>query len=134
MRLLGRGQLQVHAGRLIKIRADRRANLELQLRNGRRRTLVVDRIVNAMGVETQVARSPNPFIRRLLTKGVLQPGPHGIGVATDANGRVLDRAGSAMPDVYTLGSARIGQLWESIAIPELRVQAEQIARLILGQA
>jgi hypothetical protein len=33
-----------------------------------------------------------------------------------------------------IGSLRIGSLWESLAIPELRVQAAQAAQWMLAQA
>jgi len=45
-------------------------------------------------------------------------------VAIDA-GRVSDR-------LFTLGPLRKGELWESTAVPELRVQAERLARRLLG--
>ncbi|MFT3898448.1 MAG: FAD/NAD(P)-binding protein [Thermomonas sp.] len=130
--LLGSGQLQVHAGRLADIEPGERATLEIALRDGGRATLAVDRLVNATGIETQSARSPHPLVRALLASGAIAPGPHGIGLATDDDGRLRDRDGRVAPNAYTLGSARVGQLWESIAIPELRVQAEAIAGAILA--
>jgi len=44
---------------------------------------------------------------------------------------MLDADGVAEPRVQVLGSLRIGRLWESLAIPELRVQAAQAAARLL---
>jgi uncharacterized NAD(P)/FAD-binding protein YdhS len=55
------------------------------------------------------------------------PGPHGIGIASEEQGRFLDARGVADPRLFVLGAMRIGTLWESIAIPELRGQARAIA-------
>ena len=52
----------------------------------------------------------------------------GIGLGSDAEGRLLDARGGAQDDLRVIGSLRIGEAWESIAVPELRVQAEAIAR------
>lgn len=131
--LLDSGQLQVHAGRLAGMEAGNSARLAIELREGGRTMLAVDRLVNATGIETQAARSPHPLVRTLLTAGMLASGRHGIGFATDADGRLQHRDGGVAPNAFTLGSARVGQLWESIAIPELRVQAERIAAAILAR-
>ena len=37
------------------------------------------------------------------------------------------------PRLLVLGALRIGDLWESIAIPELRVQARQVAEHITAR-
>ncbi|HRF84387.1 MAG TPA: pyridine nucleotide-disulfide oxidoreductase, partial [Pseudoxanthomonas sp.] len=50
----------------------------------------------------------------------------------DAEGRLLDAAGHPQDDLRAIGSLRIGEAWESIAVPELRVQAEAIARAWTG--
>ncbi|MGB9275778.1 MAG: hypothetical protein WCC08_11140, partial [Terrimicrobiaceae bacterium] len=44
------------------------------------------------------------------------------------------RAGAsatAPPELSTLGSSMKGVLWEVLAVPEIRVQAERLARLLL---
>ncbi len=38
--------------------------------------------------------------------------------------------GEADPRLWVIGSLRIGHLWESLAIPELRVQAQAIAEAV----
>ena len=71
-------------------------------------------------------------MRRLLERDLLAPDPLRIGAYTDQDGRVLNQAGEPIHRLYTLGSPRMGFLYESIAVPELRVQANDLAKRILA--
>jgi hypothetical protein len=51
---------------------------------------------------------------------------------TDSNGALVDFNGIASPSLYAIGSIRKGSLWESIAVPELRTQASQLAEYLVG--
>ncbi|MGH8895204.1 MAG: FAD/NAD(P)-binding protein, partial [Actinomycetes bacterium] len=57
-------------------------------------------------------------------------GPLGLGLATD-DGRLLG-VEADLP-VWTLGALRRGELWETTAIPEIRVQAADVARRALDR-
>ena len=56
-----------------------------------------------------------------------------MGLDTTADGQILDRDGQAVPGVYTLGATRVGTLWESTAIPEIRAQAAVVGASIAHQ-
>ncbi len=60
--------------------------------------------------------------------GVLTPDSLGLGLLTDANGALIDAQGRASSVLFTLGSPRRADMWESTAVPELRVQAERLTR------
>ena len=45
---------------------------------------------------------------------------------------MVDAQGRSQPRVFILGSLRIGCVWESIAIPELRSQADTAVRGLLA--
>ncbi|MET0129100.1 MAG: pyridine nucleotide-disulfide oxidoreductase, partial [Stenotrophomonas chelatiphaga] len=86
-------------------------------------------LVNATGVETRAEGLRNPLLRQLLAEGIARPGPHGLGLDSQATGdRLIDADGNADDAIGVLGSLRIGTLWESLAVPELRQQAEDAAR------
>ena len=106
--------------------------LTARTRNGGLLALDVDHVINATGLEMRVQAMRNPLLDQLLGDGHACAGAHGIGLATDQEGRMLDAAGDAQDDLRVIGSLRVGEAWESIAIPELRVQAEAIARDWLG--
>ena len=127
------GQLQLHRGRLQTVaREGKRIRVTLMMRDRRSQEIDVDRIVNATGVEMRAQLMRNPLISDLLGKGHARPGPHGIGIDTASDGDLVNAEGALLPGVGVVGSLRIGRLWESIAVPELRGQAEQAARRLLA--
>lgn len=123
------GRLQLHRARLDMVAAGPRCvHLGTRGRDGRRLQLDVDHVVNATGVELRVQAMRNPLLEQLLGEGLAEAGAHGIGLLSDAEGRVVDARGQAQDDLRVLGSLRIGEAWESLAVPELRGQAEAVAR------
>jgi len=128
------GRLRVHRARLdMAVAGQRCIQLTAHARDGRSLVLDVDHVINATGVELRVQAMRNPLLEQLLGEGHALPGAHGIGLATDAGGRLLDAAGQAQDDLRAIGSLRIGEAWESIAVPDLRLQAEAIAGQWLGK-
>ena len=130
-----RGQLQLHRGRIDAVSADGdHVRLTGDGPRGSRLHLQVQCVVNATGVETRGQAMRNPLLQQLLASGLARPGPHGIGLDTAPDGQLLDADGTPHPRIQVIGSLRIGSLWESLAIPELRVQAAQAAQWMLAQA
>ena len=77
----------------------------------------------------------DPFVRNLLKRDLLAPDPLRIGAYSGQDGRLINQTGEPIDGLYTLGSARMGQLYESIAVPELRGQAAALAKqLAVGAA
>lgn len=69
----------------------------------------------------------------LVADGVVAAGPHGMGIATDMDtGLVVDQRGQLVDGLYALGPLRRGSLWESTAIPEIRVEAQRLAARLLA--
>jgi uncharacterized NAD(P)/FAD-binding protein YdhS len=129
---LDAGQLKRHRARLdTAVASERCVQLRAHGLHGAPLSLEAACVVNATGVELRVQAMRNPLLTELAGRGLAQPGPHGIGLATCTRGRVLDAEGRSQPAIFALGSLRIGSLWESLAIPELRRQAEEIAMAVL---
>ena len=129
------GQLRLHRGRLQTVaREGTRIRVRVSMRDRRSLELDVDRIVNATGVEMRAQLMRNPLLSDLLGQGLARPGPHGIGIDTCAEGELVDGQGRNLANMVVVGSLRIGRLWESIAVPELRGQAENAARRLLARA
>lgn len=127
------GQLRVHRARLDTV-FPVGACVQLSARTAHGGTLQLDahQAVNATGVELRAQAMRNPLLQQLLGQGHAVAGPHGIGVDSDPAGRLIDAAGRADPRLWVIGSLRIGRLWESLAIPELREQACAAAAALLG--
>jgi len=73
-----------------------------------------------------------PPLASLVAAGQARPGPHGMGIDTDADtGQVVTASGDLVPNLYAIGPLRRGTLWESTAIPEIRSEARRLAALLL---
>ncbi|WP_407566427.1 FAD/NAD(P)-binding protein [Streptomyces sp. 184] len=139
-RALAARRLRLHRGRVLDVAEGPEGGLAVTLSGGR--TLHVGWVVDCTGPGLRVEECADPLWRGLLADGTATPGPLGIGVATDA-GRLRPapgrapaiRSGSpaapATPALFTLGSARRGELWETTAVPEIRVQAAEVAAAVL---
>jgi uncharacterized NAD(P)/FAD-binding protein YdhS len=75
-----------------------------------------DLIIDCTGLIRDVRQSTSPLVRSLLAKGLveLDDPPLGIDSTTHA--------------VHVIGPLLRGALWESVAIPEIRLQAHDLAK------
>jgi uncharacterized NAD(P)/FAD-binding protein YdhS len=127
------GQLRLHKGRPGAL-AWRDDGFDITLdHHGAQDVVRADRVIDCTGMQPDIRRVSEPLVRSLLDGGWLRPGAHGIGLDTDAAGAVIAADGTVRQRLYAIGSVRRGQLWESIAVPELRQQAAALARRIVGE-
>lgn len=119
LRRAPRLQAEAYQGR-IRIRPDLNAE-----------PVLVDHLINCTGASVRVDTSRSPLLTSALESGLLRSGPVGLGLANDELGQVLAADGLPHAGLYTIGPMRQGSLWESTAIPEIRVQAERLAEQLL---
>ena len=75
----------------------------------------------------------SPLLGAAIADGIVRPGPLGIGIDVDpTTGLVVDASGETPLPVYAMGALRKGVLWETLAVPEIRGQAHDVASRILG--
>ncbi|MGH8895142.1 MAG: FAD/NAD(P)-binding protein, partial [Actinomycetes bacterium] len=122
------GRLRVAKGQVTGVDTDRPDHLGVALDDGTTRQ--VGWVVNCTGPAGDVARVGDTLLDDLLARGLARTGPLGLGLATD-DGRLLG-VEADLP-VWTLGALRRGELWETTAIPEIRVQAADVARRALDR-
>lgn len=130
--LIASGRLQIAAGRVSSISGGARTVVVRPRGASIDREFPADVVINGTGVETRVDRMRNPLMASLVERGLVRPGKHGIGIDTDAGGAVIGRDGSVQANFLALGAMRIGALLESIAIPELRGQAQRVTERLLA--
>ena len=130
--LIQNGQLTIAAARLTHTET-RNGRQRLQIRRrgaGTTDTLIVDRLIQCTGVPLDYSRADQPLLNSLRQRLLLQPDPLGLGALCSERGELIDANGQVQTGLYTLGSPRKGQLWETIAVPELRVQVSNLAALL----
>lgn len=119
------GRVEVIAGRIANITArDGAIEFRIALRGGGERTLQVDRVINCTGIHEYYQRQPRPLIAALLRQGLAHANDLDTGFQADPVGAL---AGPASHLLFTLGPPRRGDLFETIAVPEIRAQAEALA-------
>lgn len=123
------GQLQIHAGRLLHAALDCGKVVSVLRDRGASstRTVTHDVLLRATGLEVDVNRTRHALLVQLREAGLVRPDALGLGLQTDADGTLLDREGQRVPGLHLLGPLQCGQLWEIIAIPELRRAAVALA-------
>lgn len=128
------GQLQLHAGR-IQTYVEDANGVDVVIRRRDRQSLETLRaalVVNCTGSGANYQQIAHPLVQQLLETGLVQPDALAIGLETDLEGALVDRYTIPSDWLYTLGSPRRGQLWETTAIPEIREQAQRLARILLS--
>lgn len=96
------------------------------------RSIEVGRIVDASGIAS-VADTDDPLLRRLLDRGQIRPDPLRLGLDVADDYAILDRDGSHDSRLWTLGPLLRGTLWECTAVPDIRTQAADLARIVAGR-
>ena len=129
------GRVQILAARIQRV-ASRPTDAVVEIRM--RRTgviarLKIARVINCTGAETDYRRLKVPVWVNLLASGIVDSGPLNMGLRTSDDGELVSAHGQVWPDLFTLGPPRIGQLWETTAIPEIRAQARSVASLMLDR-
>ncbi|MFE2044017.1 FAD/NAD(P)-binding protein [Streptomyces sp. NPDC059477] len=119
-------RLTLHSGTVTAAIPDPDGSLTVELSDGA--TLRVGWVIDCTGPGRTV---DDPLWASLTRSGAAVPGPLGMGVAT-ADGRLRAAAPDAGLPLFTLGAPRRGELWETTAIPEIRVQAAALARELLA--
>jgi hydroxyacylglutathione hydrolase len=75
-------------------------------------------------------RRSSPVLHSLFAQGAIATGPHGFGLWINEAGALRDQAGTFSSVLFHVGPGRQGTLLESIAIPELRQQAADLAAVL----
>ena len=87
-------------------------------------------MIDCTGSTGDHCRSGEPLIRQLLADGLVRPAPLGLGVDCTTYGALIGAKGQPAPDLFAVGPVTRGALWEIIAVPEIRAQAEQVAERV----
>jgi uncharacterized NAD(P)/FAD-binding protein YdhS len=103
--------------------------------DGSEKTIYVERVINCTGPDNHPFYSGNELLKNMHSKGLLTMDELGIGIKTcPNNGAVIYANDKISESIFTIGTNLKGALWESTAIPELRVQAQKLAETLLAKA
>jgi len=129
------GQLHVLSGKIIDFNTD----YDHITMSYRTRTSHIEKavscnvVVNCIGPNLDYTKIDEPLIQNLIRKKLIQCDPARLGINALPDGSIIQEDGTTSDTLYTLGPTLKGIVWESIATPEIRVQAENLAEKIISE-
>ncbi len=129
--LTNAGILSVHKGYIqgIKEKAGRLV-VSFRPRGGRDLDHIeADWLINCTGME-RAGITHSPLLRQMQRDGLISADELGLGISVDQSARIADRNGVVQPGLYALGALTAGRFWEITAVPDIRVQARDVAERI----
>lgn len=123
------GQVQRHAGKIISINQTP-AGINHLYRSKQKDEVValqVDRIINATGLTSNITQIEDPFIQNLLAQRLIKPDPFNLGIDL-ADTFTVKNTLPHHQKIYALGPITKGALWEIVAMGDIRLQAQALAR------
>jgi uncharacterized NAD(P)/FAD-binding protein YdhS len=116
------GQLQLIKGRISNIKS---LDSGFEIHYSNKQILHTQLIINCTGPESDYSQLKSPLIEYLVQNQIISPDPIKYGINAQKDGQISY-------NLYTIGPPLKGILWESVAVPEIRVQAQELAAKIIS--
>lgn len=131
--LRARGMLDVQAGRIVRCTIRQGEVVAAIIPRGALNAHEhrFDRVLVCAGPETDVSRWRLPLMQQLLRDGLVAPDALGLGLSSCEDGAALSQGEKRLEWLSLLGPLRKADLWESTAVPELRVHCRLLAERII---
>jgi len=95
-------------------------------------TIIAEALINCTGPESDITKTNSSLLQNCLKKGYIQQDELKLGISANINTfETINSAGKENWQVFTIGNLLRGELWESTAVNELRIQAKNLASAIL---
>ncbi|WP_342653149.1 FAD/NAD(P)-binding protein [Pseudomonas sp. F3-2] len=134
-RLLQTGRLRVHAATLQGVEEAPPGQVQIRVRYRGEPASRIESgaaLINSTGIQYDWRRVDRALPRRLLERGLIQPGPLALGIAADAGGAVLDAQGQVSARLFAMGPPLRGMWWESTAVTDVALQAKALAARLVA--
>jgi uncharacterized NAD(P)/FAD-binding protein YdhS len=129
-RELADGTLIVREGNLLRVEAAENGAAVVIRTSSGQETFETSRVINCTGPSMNYRHVKSPLLASLFEQGLVTAGPLGGGFNSTRSGALIDTFGETSETLFNLGPGRLGTLLESIAIPEIRQQAVELATIL----
>lgn len=131
--LVDKARLRVAAGRILMVEpVDGGLMIEWRPRGeARARNETFGWMVNCTGPLSDLARSKDRLLSAMFEDGVARVDGASLGLDVEPDCRVQDRDGDPHSRLFAMGPPTKSAFWEVVAVPEIRVQAKEIAERVL---
>jgi len=131
---LNAGRLTVAAGSITGLEAaGSRVRVNYRGPHGGAEHLDGDLVLNCTGPHTRFSATSSPLLRNLLASGAVAPDDLDMGVKVEPDFAAVAAGGGRSHHLFAIGPLLRGTLWETIAVPELRVQALRVAQTLVNE-
>ena len=127
------GRLRIVRGKVEAIEpCESGLRVRIETADGQSNSLAAGLAINCTGPRMQFSTSEAPLFQNLLRRGLVRPDALDMGVDAGDDLAIIGRDGRSSRCLFALGPLLKGTLWETTAVPELRGQAMQLARVLLA--
>ncbi len=131
--MLDDGSLRIIAGRIQSMQGSRDSVSVRYTPRGRPdETLEVQRVILASGLE-HISRTRDTLMQRLLDRGLVRVDAQGLGLDVTDSLNVVRGDGAVTERIWALGPVVRGVFWECVAVPDIRVQAANLAVSVVAR-
>ena len=133
-KLLSSGQLEILTGRITDILPiEHRMEIQYLERGTETEKMVsADSVVNCIGPDQDYERIDQTLIKNLINSRLIHCDPAHLGIDATPEGSVIKEDGTPSDILYTIGLPLKEIVWESLAAPEIRAEAEELAKILLS--
>jgi len=128
--MCSQGRVLLRAGRIVNALDAPEGGLLVEIRprgTDELLRLAVRHVINCTGPQTDYRKPDQPLVREMFDQGIARQDALGLGLMTSSDGALFGRDGTPSRVFFTLGPPRKGTLWETTAMPEIRMQAAALA-------
>ncbi len=131
-KLIKNQSVKILAGRLVNItQTNNLAHIQYKLRHHDSiEELTVGTVINCTGPNFNLNSLTNPLLKNLSKDGFIVPNELGVSIKTDNIYNVVNSKNEVLKNVFVLGPILKPQLFETVAIPELRKQTQIVANKV----
>jgi uncharacterized NAD(P)/FAD-binding protein YdhS len=130
------GKLEIIAGRIIQLGGEgKHLTIEVMERGKKTsRNICVSKIINCTGPQSSLETIDSPLLTNLRRRGLIHCHVLGTGIAVRPDGQIVDQKDQVLKGLFAIGPLLKATLMESVAVPELRRQALNLATRIASLA
>jgi uncharacterized NAD(P)/FAD-binding protein YdhS len=132
--MLMEGSLTVTAGRIRRMEpGPDSVRVTYAARDGSgEKAIEVQRVIMANGLE-HISRTRDPLMKSMLDRGLVRLDPQGLGIDVTDGLNAIRADGTIANNIWALGPIVRGVFWECVAVPDIRVQATNVAIGVAGR-
>jgi len=126
-------QMKILSGRIKDI-IPAKNNLEVKYSERGRtveKSISANIVINCIGPCQDYEQIDQPLIKNVLKNRLIQCDPAHLGINALPEGNVIQEDGTPSDIIYTIGLPLKGIVWESLAAPEIRYEAEELSKILV---